>query len=219
MIEQLVPQNHQRLSYLYNTQELLLVALFAGLGLGTKSLVGPIVKSFTAALFIPGGAVAGGFYMLWLVLARWSIRKPFSGTFVAVVQSFSVFMVPFGSHGIFSIVTYTMPGISVDLLYYGVRRFVEKRSQSGADSPLLLVMCLSTGVANTVGTFLSAMTFRMFEGLPLIIIGVILGIAFFSGSIGGILAFRVFKEIEIYLRQELTIDDEPALDSKLTGEQ
>ncbi|MGE5069862.1 MAG: hypothetical protein ACM3KJ_04175, partial [Bacillota bacterium] len=57
------------------TADLVLMALFASLGLATKNVIHPLVAFITGPLYVPTGAVAGGLYMMWPVMAFGLIRQ------------------------------------------------------------------------------------------------------------------------------------------------
>ncbi|GAG99538.1 unnamed protein product, partial [marine sediment metagenome] len=44
--------------------DLVIIAMVAALGIATKPVITPLVHIITGPLFIPGGAIAGGFYMM-----------------------------------------------------------------------------------------------------------------------------------------------------------
>lgn len=160
-----------------------MIALFAALGLGTKQIIRPIIEPVTIALVIPGGALIGGFYMLWLVLTKSFIPKFGSGTLFGIVQAIVVIILPFGSHGIFTFLTYPLPGLAIDL----IDLFFVKRNH-------VIVICVLEGaLANVVGT--TAVSLFLFS-LPLEIFLFILLLAIFSGNLGGILAFLILKQVK-----------------------
>ena len=104
----------------FKVHHLVIIAMMAGLGIAVKPLVVSLAHLITGPLFIPGGALAGGFYMMWLVLGAALLNRSGAATLIGLVQSVMVLAVGvFGSHGIFSLVTYTVPGLAVDgvLLY------------------------------------------------------------------------------------------------------
>ena len=59
-------ERSNRFSWLstFTTEDLIIMSLLAALGLGTKQVVGPVLKAIIAAFLIPGGVIAGGFYMM-----------------------------------------------------------------------------------------------------------------------------------------------------------
>ena len=90
--------------------------LIACLGIAAKPIIVPLVRIITGPLYIPGGVIAGGFYMMWLVLGAGLIRKFGAGTLIAAVQAVMVMALGIhGTHGLMSLSTYLLPGIAVDL--------------------------------------------------------------------------------------------------------
>lgn len=55
--------------------EIVVIALMATIGIAIKPLISPLIHIITGPLYIPGGAVAGGFYMMWLILGAGLIGK------------------------------------------------------------------------------------------------------------------------------------------------
>ena len=49
--------------------QLMIIALLGAMGIAVKSVITPLVHMLTGPLYVPGGVVAGGIYMLFLVLA------------------------------------------------------------------------------------------------------------------------------------------------------
>ncbi len=96
--------------------DLIIIAMMAALGIALKPVVVPLAHIITGPLFIPSGAVAGGFYMLWLVLGFALTGKRGTATLIALVQALAVIGTGMpGSHGAMSLLTYTVPGIMADL--------------------------------------------------------------------------------------------------------
>jgi hypothetical protein len=99
----------------FTINQLVIIGLVAALGIATKPIVVPLVHIITGPLFIPGGSLAGGFYMLWLVLGAGMIKKTGSGTVIALTQALlAIVLGIYGTHGIVSLLTYTLPGIAAD---------------------------------------------------------------------------------------------------------
>ena len=86
--------------------DLVLIALVAALGIATKPVIVPLVHIITGPLFIPGGAVAGGFYMMWIVVGAGITGKRGTASLIALVQAIMVIAIGvFGTHGLMSLVT------------------------------------------------------------------------------------------------------------------
>ncbi len=161
--------------------DLIVIALMACLGIATKPLVVPLAHIITGPLFIPGGVLAGGFYMMWIVLGAALIGKAGTATLIAVVQAMVVMAVGmYGTHGIMSIFTYILPGLAVD----GVFLISGHRGCCSG-------CCFAAGVAaNISGTFLVNLVFFR---LPLVPLVLSLSTAALSGGVGGLIAHWVAR--------------------------
>lgn len=176
----------QKLLYRYSIFDLLIIAVMAALGIAVKPIVVPLAHLIGAPLMIPGGAVAGGLYMMWIVVAFGITGKYGTATLVALVQALLVlFTGVVGSHGIISLLSYTLPGIAVDvvLLIIGHR-----------------VCCLpcafiAGAVANMAGTV--AVNFAFFR-LPFFFLVMIMAMSLLSGGIGGIISWQLLKVLRKY---------------------
>jgi len=171
-----------------------MIALMAALGLGTKQLVRPLVSLITIPLLIPGGALAGGFYMLWLILTKRFVPKFGSGIFFGLVQALVVMIMPFGSHGIFTFITYSLPGLAADIIEIIFRKMKSK----------WLTSMIEGALANLVGTI--AVSSIIFELSVEVLLFVSL-LALFSGNIGGIIAYLIITQIKDPLIQESIIEN------------
>ncbi|MDD2511219.1 MAG: ECF transporter S component [Syntrophomonas sp.] len=163
--------------------DLIIIAMMAALGIAIKPVVVPLAHIVSGPLFIPSGAVAGGFYMMWLVLGFGLTGKRGTATLIALVQALVVTgtgMV--GSHGAMSLFTYTVPGVMADLglLLIGHRVCC---------SPCAF---LAGMLANMGGTI---MVNLVYFRLPLIPLVLALSVAALSGGLGGILAFQIRQQL------------------------
>ncbi len=170
----------------FSTRDLVIIAAFAALGIAIKPVVVPLVHLITAPLFIPGGALAGGLYMMWLVIGMGIVRKPGTATLIALIQALLVmFTGVVGSHGAMSLVSYAAPGIVMDLGLLAVRH-----------RACCLMCCTLAGVlANVTGTIaVSAVFFR----LPPIPLALAVCTAALSGAVGGVLAYQLIRILRSY---------------------
>lgn len=160
----------------------------AALGIAIKPIVTPLAQIITGPLFIPGGVVAGGFYMLWIVLGYGLTgNKPGSATLIALVQALMVLVSPFGNHGAFSLVSYTLPGIAVDLLYLLVR--------PGPTSP---PRAFAGGVVANFAGSLPVLTVVMRVPIldaPLVFLALLTAVLSLAGGLGGLVAFGLLKQL------------------------
>lgn len=163
--------------------DLAVISLTAAMGIAIKPIIVPLVHIVTGPLYIPGGAAAGGFYMLWPVLGLGMTGKLGTGTLIGLVQGLLVIITGvYGTHGAISIITYTLPGLLID----AGALFLGKRLITPAGFFILGLL------ANISGTLLSSM---IFFRLPLIPLLLSLSAASLSGGLGGLIAYRLIKEL------------------------
>ena len=167
----------------YSTSDLIIIAIMAALGLGTKQIIRPLISLVSTPLGIPGGAIVGGFYMLWLVLTKRLSPKFGSGFMFGITQALVVMILPFGSHGIFTIITYSLPGLAVDL--------IDLLFRSKANS--VICSMLEGAIANFIGSLSVILLIFQLELEPTIFISLL---ALLTGNLGGILAFYISKQVE-----------------------
>lgn len=166
--------------------DLVVVSLVGSLGVAVKPLIVPLIHIITGPLMLPGGALAGGFYMLWLVMGRGIVKKWGTGTLIGLVQGIIVIILGvYGTHGIMSIITYTLPGIAVDIIFLLIKK-----------EELALVSFFLAGLAaNITGTYLTSLIFFRLPILPLLL-G--LSVAALSGGLGGIIALKITEQLKKY---------------------
>jgi len=164
------------------TIDLVLMALFASLGIATKNVVHPLVAVITEPLYIPAGAVAGGIYMMWPVLAFAFVRKVGAASMTSLTQAFISLVMPFGNFGLLSFVIYLAPGLAIDAFFLLSRH-------KACCAPCCMI---ATAIANAVGTVLVGALVLL---LPLGVLSFLAVIAAISGSIGGFIANMLLVRI------------------------
>ncbi len=175
----------------FSIHELIIIALMAALGLATKPIIVPLTHMITGPLFIPGGALAGGFYMLWIVLSAGLIKRRGVATITALTQAIIVMVSgSFGSHGVVSILTYTLPGIMIDVIFLIARRKVTTN----------IDFFVAGLIANISGTYLSNLVFFR---LPLIPLVLSLASGALSGGLGGLLAYFIYNRLNEFGLKDL----------------
>ncbi|MCD4828369.1 MAG: ECF transporter S component [Candidatus Cloacimonetes bacterium] len=166
----------------FRALDLLHIAVFAALGLAVKQLVNPLALAISRPLLIPGGSLAGGFYMMWIALAMAVVRRPGAGVLVGLVQGIVVLVLGFfGSHGAFSLISYTLPGVAAEL----AGLFFRRKHTTAA----LVWICT---LANLAGS--GAVTVVLMR-LPLVPMLIALTAAAISGIVGGLLARAVWVKL------------------------
>jgi len=171
----------------FTTLDLVIITMMAALGIAIKPVITPLAQIITGPIMIPGGVVAGGFYMLWLVLGYGLTgNKPGTTLLIGLVQGLIILMQPFGNHGAFSIVTYAAPALAVELVYLVLK---------GPRSP---VRAFVGGVAaNITGSFLvSVVVMRIeFWRLPLLPFLLMVLTAVLAGGLGGLVAYDLLRRL------------------------
>lgn len=168
----------------FSVFDLVIIAMMAALGIATKPVVVPLSHIITGPLYIPGGSIAGGFYMMWIVLGTGLVGKKGTASLICIVQAIMIISLGFfGTHGIMSLFTYILPGLSVDILLMIIRK--DKSS---------LISCFTAGIAaNTSGAFLVNLVFFRLPLIPLILT---LSASALSGGIGGLIAYSLIKKFK-----------------------
>ena len=75
----------------FSVFDLIIIAMISALGIASKPVIVPLSHIITGPLMIPGGVVAGGFYMLWLVLGAGIVGKPGIEILLGVIHSMGSF--------------------------------------------------------------------------------------------------------------------------------
>jgi len=164
------------------TADIALMALFASLGIATKQLIRPLVSAITSPLYIPGGAVAGGIYMMWPVMAYGFVRKPGAASITSLTQALISLIMPFGNFGLLTFVIYLCPGLAIDAFFLLSRH-----------KGCCAACCIgAAAIANAVGTILVGALILV---LPLVVLAFLAVVAAISGGIGGFIANMLLVRI------------------------
>lgn len=170
----------------FSVRDLVLIAAMAALGIAIKPVVVPLAHLISTPLMLPGGSLAGGLYMMWMVVAFGLTGKHGTALLVGIVQAILVMITGVsGSHGAMSLISYTMPGLLVDAVFLVLR--------CGIDSmPLAMLAGILANLAGTICVNI------IFFSLPLIPLLLSLCVAAFSGGIGGVLAWFILSSLKKY---------------------
>lgn len=157
----------------------------SALGLAIKPVVTPIVHLVSAPLLIPGGSLAGGLYMLWMVLLLAIVKKTGVALLMGITQAFvMVGLGYFGSHGAVSLISYTLPALVMELLWLMFH-----------DPQKPATHCLLNAGANITGALIVTLLVMRLPLLPALLSLIAAAI---SGIIGGILSWKIFLELKKY---------------------
>lgn len=170
----------------YSIYELVVMAIMASIGIAIKPIVVPITHLVTGPLMIPSGALAGGLYMMWLVIGYGIVQKVGTATIIAVIQALLVVITGVvGSHGAMGFITYIAPGLAMDLALVLLGHRVCCRGCA----------VVAGAVANVTGT---ACVNILFFQAPSAYLVLILSVAALSGCVGGLLGWELLKVIRQY---------------------
>lgn len=163
------------------------MALVLALGLFSKRIVSPVTNLLTDFFRIPGGSTAVGFSLAFLLIGRETISVPFAGTLMGLAQAgLALALGMSGYHGALALITYTLPGLVLDL--------ASRLPLEGLAGRVLAcaLACLSSAALS------NELVFHL-RGLSLVLW---LMLAVLSGVAGGWLAHLVLKRLERTKRQE-----------------
>ena len=117
--------------------------------------------------------------MIWPMLALLIVRQFGTATIVGLIQGIVVLVTGiYGSHGVLSLITYTIPGLTIDVLYLLIHRFQNQ-----------WLMFLPTAMGNVSGSLIVGVVFMHLPRIPLVV-GLIF--AFFFGAMGGLLSVILY---------------------------
>lgn len=164
----------------FSVYDLVLLAMLSALSIAFKTVVGILVRMITGPLGVPGGALAGGLYMLWLPLAITLTRRRGAALVISLVQVVVLLITGLpGSHGIGMLLTYLAPALLVEMIYF-------IKPKIGYN---VLHYILATILANLAGTYgINLLVFRL-SLYPLLFT---LIAASLSGAIGGVVAYFTY---------------------------
>lgn len=169
---------------IFTIKELCLMAILSALGMFAKPLFSPLFNVLTDFIRIPGGSCTAGVSMMFLVFTAELINKKGTATLMGVLQAAIALGTGISSvAGILVFITYTVPGIAIDLVLCTniFKRFSTKTKMALAGA--LAVLC-GAGATNMLYFHLSLIPFILFY-----IFGII------SGSLGGLIAYTVLQKL------------------------
>ena len=167
----------------FSVFDLIIIACCAALGVAVKPLAAAAAQIITGPLMIPGGAFAGGIYMLFIVLAAGITQKRGAASLTALIQALLVLITGvYGTHGAASLITYFLPGVVVDLLWLGMRH-----------RGCCAMCCFLGGIAaNLTGVILVNVVFFRLPLVPLLLTA---ALGAFSGGVGGVIVWNITKRV------------------------
>jgi len=121
--------------------------------------------------------------MMWLTLAMAITKRFGAATLTGLLQGFVVLVTGlFGGHGALSLLTFSLPGVTADLMGILYRRYEKLDGQ--------ILYCL---LANLTGTWIVGSIIMRLPKAPLY---AALGLSIISGAVGGFLAWLIYLELK-----------------------
>ena len=171
-----------------STRDLVFMAVCLTLGLVVKRIVSPLTNALTDFFRIPGGSAAAGFSLAFLVIGKQMTRVFFAGTMMGFVQSLLALALGFsGYQGIFAVISYTLPGLVIDLTSLCMKKQGE------------LYCFTACALACVAGAAVSNLLVFHLRGLSLVLW---LLLAALSGAVGGACADPVSRRLHPILKEE-----------------
>lgn len=171
----------------YKTRDLALMALVLVLGLFSKRIISPVTHLLTDFFRIPGGSASVGFSLAFLIIGREAVSVPFAGAIMGFVQSLLALALGFsGYQGALALITYTLPGLVIDLS--------SMLSVKGISGRILacILSCLTSALLSNLLVF-------HLRGLSLVLW---LLLAALSGMLGGWIAHLALEKLKYFMIAE-----------------
>lgn len=159
------------------------LAICVALSLVTKRVISPITNLLTDFLRIPGGGAATAFSLMFLVIGTSRLQWSWATSAAGFIQSLLALSMGMSAYqGAFALVTYTVPGVVIDLL----RKFYPHRNKT--------YFSLACAAANTAGALLTNLLVFKLEGVAFLLwmlIACVIGLG--GGFLGGMIFGRIEK--------------------------
>ena len=163
-------------------RDIIFISLCSVLGMVAKPLLSPMFNLLTDFIRIPGGSMTAGVSILFLVFAAAITKKPLAGFLGGLLQRVVSLTTGISAQaGILVLITYSLPGLAVDLamLLPGKLALRERMMLAGAAGVLA-----GAASANILYFHLSLIPFLLFY-----VFGIL------SGGLGGYLAYILYERM------------------------
>lgn len=128
-------------------QQMVLLTFCLIAGMCAKKAVSPFTNIITDFFRIPGGSLATGFSLAFLIFGTLLVPLPRAGTLMGTVQGLlSLILGMSGYQGVFCILTYMIPGITIDFC----NKVIKKRSKGY----FVITCCISNMVCSIFSNML-----------------------------------------------------------------
>ncbi|MBQ1321175.1 MAG: ECF transporter S component [Solobacterium sp.] len=163
-------------------KELILCGNLAVLGLICKPLFSPLFNLLTDFIRIPGGSATAGISILFLVFAAALIRKPAAGLLTGFVQGVCSLATGISAAaGVLVLITYSIPGMAIDLVMHIPMKMNLKTRMMLAGSGGVLSGAAATNI----------LYYRM-AWIPFLLFYLV---GILSGALGGYIAWQILQRL------------------------
>ena len=167
-------------------RQITLMAFCLVLGMFSKRIISPLTNMLTDFFRIPGGSLAVGFSLFFLIIGREMVPVPGSATLMGLVQSLLAIALGMSNYqGALAVITYTLPGAVIDLCAL----LLKKR-----DMAYFMISCVLSCLASSLLT--NILVFHL-AGISLVLW---LLLAAVSGVLGGFLAQLLYHRLKKILK-------------------
>lgn len=182
-----------------NLRDTTLLAIIAALSIVLKPYLRIPFGFIQTTLGIPVGAIIGGLYMFWPVLAGRFVPKAGAVFLVCLLQGFLAIITGFtGLLGNMAFFSYLTPGIVIEALYFILDKTYRTPQMEthqvvrvGARTSLF-ALTLAGGIGNVAGAATNALLFFVIRGSAF---SFTLVSSFVTGAMGGWLAYLVAERV------------------------
>ena len=162
-------------------RHLTFLAICIALSLVTKRVISPVTNLLTDLIRIPGGGAATAFSLMFLLVGTSGLHWCWATTAAAFVQSLIALSMGMSSYqGLFAVLTYTLPGVVIDLF----RILFPRRDKT--------YFSLACATANASGALLTNILVFHLEGVVFLLW---ILVAASMGLLGGLLGELIFQKI------------------------
>ena len=160
------------------------MAFLAAMGVFSKRIFAAPFNFITDLVYVPGGSLAGGISMLFLMFGKLLIPKRSTASMMAFTQAVVALGMGMSSFlGLWLLVAYTIPGIVIDV--FMALPFLQ-------NLPLRFRAQVGCGLAVMAGAFSTNSAFFRLDFAPMVLFYLI---GFCSGAVGGYLAWYAYGRL------------------------
>ena len=166
----------------FTAYDLIIITLISGISIASKSVFILLGEILAGSVF-PAGTFSGVMYMIWIVLPALIVKKRGTVLLTGILQAVLALLFGcLGNRGLLNIPVYVVPCIAVEMVMFIFSDYISS----------WLTSFLTGSVTNMTGALIVGVIYFQFSLVPLLIS---LSIAFVTGGLGGIIAYKFYISI------------------------